>query len=53
LASAQQQKQVLLAQRKDAETKLDLAFAVLDGARTDLDKTVTKAPIDGAILKVN
>jgi multidrug resistance efflux pump len=53
LASAQQQKQVLLAQRKDAEAKLDLAFAVLDGAPTDLDKTVTKAPIDGAILKVN
>jgi HlyD family secretion protein len=53
LASAQQQKQVLLAQRKDAEAKLDLASAVLDGARADLDKTVTKAPIDGAILKVN
>ena len=53
LASAQQQKQVLLAQRKDAEAKLDQAIAVLEGARADLDKTVTKAPIDGAILKVN
>ena len=53
LAIAQQQNNVLLAQRKEAETKLDQARAVLDGARADLDKTVTKAPIDGAILKVN
>ena len=53
LASAQQQNNVLLTQRKDAEAKLDQAKAVLDGARVDLDKTVTKAPIDGAILKVN
>jgi multidrug resistance efflux pump len=45
--------QVLLAQRKDAEAKRDQAIAVLEGARADLDKTVTKAPIDGAILKVN
>ena len=53
LAMAQQQNNVLLAQRKEAEAKLDQARAVLDGARADLDKTVTKAPIDGAILKVN
>ena len=53
LASAEQQNNVLLAQRKDAEAKLDQAKAVLDGARVDLDKSVTKAPIDGAILKVN
>jgi multidrug resistance efflux pump len=53
LASAQQQMQVLLAQRKDAEAKRDQAIAVLEGARADLDKTVTKAPIGGAILKVN
>jgi multidrug resistance efflux pump len=53
LASAQQQNNVLLAQRKEAEAKLDQARAVLDGARADLDKTVTKAPIDGVILKVN
>jgi multidrug efflux pump subunit AcrA (membrane-fusion protein) len=53
LASAEQQNNVLLAQRKDAEAKLDQAKAVLDGARVDLDKTVTKAPIDGAILKVD
>jgi multidrug efflux pump subunit AcrA (membrane-fusion protein) len=26
---------------------------VLEGAQVDLDKTVTRAPIDGAILKVN
>ena len=49
----QQQNNVLLAQRKEAEAKLDQARAVLDGARADLDKTMTKAPIDGAILKVN
>ena len=53
LASAQQQNNVLLAQRKEAEAKLDQAQAFLEGARADLDKTVTKAPIDGAILKVN
>lgn len=53
LASAQQQHHVLLAQRKDAEAKLDQAIAALEGARADLDKTITKAPIDGAILKVN
>jgi multidrug resistance efflux pump len=53
LASSQQQHHVLLAQRKDAEAKLDQAIAALEGARADLDKTITKAPIDGAILKVN
>src|SRR5262249_22169356 len=53
LASAQQQHHVLLAQRKDAEAKLDQAIAALEGARADLDKTITRAPIDGAILKVN
>ena len=53
LASAQQQNNVLLAQRKEAEAKLDQAQAFLEGALADLDKTVTKAPIDGAILKVN
>ena len=42
-----------MAQRKDAEAKLDQATAALEGARADLDKTITKAPIDGAILKVN
>src|SRR5262245_65319264 len=42
LASAQQQMQVLSAQRKDAEAKRDQAIAVLEGARVDLDKTVTK-----------
>ena len=53
LASAQQQNNVLLAQHKDAEAKLQQAKAMLEGARVDLDKTVTRAPIDGAILKVN
>jgi multidrug efflux pump subunit AcrA (membrane-fusion protein) len=53
LVSAQQQHHVLQAQRKDAEAKLDQAIAALEGARADLDKTITKAPIDGAILKVN
>ena len=53
LASAQQQIQVLSAQRKEAEAKLGQAKAALEQARVDLDKTVVKAPIDGAILKVN
>ena len=53
LASAQQQIAVLSAQRKEAEAKLGQAKATLDQARVDLDKTVVKAPIDGAILKVN
>ncbi len=53
LASARQQDEVLSAQRREAEAKLDQAKAALAGARTDLDKTVVKAPIDGAILKVN
>ncbi len=53
LASAKQQKEVLSAQRREAEAKLAQAKAALDGAKADLDKTVVKAPIDGAILKVN
>jgi HlyD family secretion protein len=53
LASALQQNKVLSAQRREAEAKLAQAQAALDGARTDLDKTVVKAPVDGAILKVD
>jgi len=53
LAGAQQQIEVLSAQRKEAGAKLGQAKATLDQARVDLDKTVVKAPIDGAILKVN
>src|SRR5215469_552466 len=53
LASAQQRIEVLSAQRKEAGAKLGQAKATLDQARVDLDKTVVKAPIDGAILKVN
>src|SRR6516225_8929504 len=53
LASAEQQIEVLSAQRKEAEAKLGQAKATLDQARVDLDKTVVKASIDGAILKVN
>ena len=53
LAGAQQQIAVLSAQRKEAEAKLSQAKATRDQARVDLDKTVVKAPIDGAILKVN
>lgn len=53
LASARQQNEVLSAQRREAEAKLNQAKAALAGARADLDKTVVKAPIDGAILKVN
>ena len=44
---------MLSAQRKEAEAKLSQAKATRDQARVDLDKTVVKAPIDGAILKVN
>ncbi len=53
LAGAQQQIAILLAQRKEAEAKLGQAKATLEQARVDLDKTAVKAPIDGAILKVN
>jgi len=53
LAGAQQQIAVLSAQRNEAEAKLGQAKATLDQARVDLDKTVVRAPIDGAILKVN
>ncbi|MGH6835690.1 MAG: HlyD family secretion protein [Methylocella sp.] len=52
-ASARQQNEVLSAQRREAEAKLDQAKAALEGARADLDKTVVKAPIDGVILKVD
>jgi multidrug resistance efflux pump len=53
LAGAQQQIEVLAAQRKEAKAKLEQARATLEQARVDLDKTVVKAPIEGAILKVN
>ena len=53
LAGAQQQIEVLVAQRKEAEAKLRQANATLEQARVDLEKTVVKAPIDGAILKVD
>jgi multidrug resistance efflux pump len=53
LAGAHQQIEVLVAQREEAEAKLGQAKAVLTQARVDLDKTAVKAPIDGAILKVN
>jgi HlyD family secretion protein len=53
LASARQQNEVLSAQRREGEAKLAQAKAALEGARTDLDKTVVKAPVDGVILKVN
>jgi multidrug resistance efflux pump len=53
LASAQQQIAVLSAQRQEAEAKLRQMKAALEQARVDLDKTVVKAPIDGAVLKVN
>jgi len=53
LASARQQSEVLSAQREEAQAKLEQARATLEGARVDLDKTVVKAPVDGAILKVD
>ena len=53
LAGAQHQIEVLSAQRKETEAKLGRAKATLEQARVDLDKTVVKAPISGAILKVN
>ena len=53
LAGAQQQIEVLAAQCKEAAAKLEQAKATLEQARVDLDKTVVKAPIDGAILKVD
>ncbi|MCI0465638.1 MAG: efflux RND transporter periplasmic adaptor subunit [Beijerinckiaceae bacterium] len=53
LASARQRNEVLAAERREAEAKLAQANAALKGARTDLDKTVVKAPVDGVILKVN
>ncbi|MCI0736371.1 MAG: efflux RND transporter periplasmic adaptor subunit [Beijerinckiaceae bacterium] len=53
LASARQRNEVLAAERREAEAKLAQANAALKGARTDLDKTVVKAPVDGVILKKN
>ncbi len=53
LASARQRNAVLAAQRIEAEARLTRAKAALEGARVDLDKTIVKAPVDGAILKVN
>lgn len=53
LASARQKSEVYIAQRHEAEARLARAKATLEGARADLDKTVVKAPVDGAILKVN
>jgi multidrug resistance efflux pump len=53
LAAAQQQIAVLSAQRSEAEAKLRQANAALEQAKVDLDKTVVKSPIDGAVLKVN
>ena len=53
LAGAQQQIEVLSAQRKEAAAKLGQVKATLEQARVDVDKTVVKAPISGAILKVN
>ncbi len=53
LASARQRNAVLLAERRAAEARLARATAARDGARADLDKTVVKAPVRGAILKVN
>jgi multidrug resistance efflux pump len=53
LAGAQQQIEVLAARRKEAAAKLEQTKATLQQAQVDLDKTVVKAPIGGAILKVN
>ena len=53
LAGAQHQIEVLSAQRKEAAAKLGQVKATLEQARVDVDKTVVKAPISGAILKVN
>jgi multidrug resistance efflux pump len=47
LASARQRNEVLAAERGAAEARLARAQAVLDGARTDLDKTIVKAPWKG------
>ena len=40
-------------ERPAAGARINQAKAALEGARADLDKTVVKAPVDGAILKVN
>jgi multidrug resistance efflux pump len=53
VAAAQQQSDVLIANRAEAEARLALAKASLEQARVDLDRTVVRAPMDGAILKVN
>ncbi|MBK8174621.1 MAG: HlyD family secretion protein [Rhodospirillales bacterium] len=51
--SARRQIDVLKADRQRAVAELARDKAALDRARIVLDKTVVKAPIDGAILKVN
>jgi len=53
LVSARRQLPVLGAARKEAEARLTEAQAALARAETDLDRTVVRAPITGAILKVN
>ena len=53
LASARQTTAVLSAERKQTAAKLRQTQAALEQAKVDLDKTVVKAPIDGAVLKVN
>jgi HlyD family secretion protein len=53
LASARQRNALLDAGHREAEARLARARARLDGAKADLDKSVVRAPIDGAILKVN
>ena len=53
VAATQQEKEVLIARRLEAEAKLAQAKAALEQARVDLDRTVVRAPMDGTILKVN
>jgi multidrug resistance efflux pump len=53
VASARQTIAVLSAERKQAAAKLRQMQAALEQAKVDLDKTVVKAPIEGAVLKVN
>jgi HlyD family secretion protein len=53
LAAARKQAEVLASRRHEANAKLAGAEAALEKARVDLDQTVVKAPIEGAILKVN
>ncbi|WP_036257677.1 HlyD family secretion protein [Methylocapsa aurea] len=53
LSGARHQVELLTAQRHEAEAKLAQAKAALEQAQIALDKTVVRAPIAGAILKVN